>query len=166
MSENQVFLSCGGNIDDRGKYIDKMIARLSRLLLPPVSQSRIMETEPVGVSGDQKWYFNVILGGKYTNTLRDLLQQCRNIEIALGRKTKGDKKPRTADIDILLFDGVKIDQEDLVVPHPGIVSRRFCLEGLYEIASDFYVPGANKSVAQLYASMDAKVRTQKIRFID
>jgi 2-amino-4-hydroxy-6-hydroxymethyldihydropteridine diphosphokinase len=160
-----VFLSLGSNKGDRGLFIAAMEKRLKAVLLPPVTVSCLMKTEPVGVAGRQRWYYNRIICGRYRNTARKLLAQCREIETALGRADKKKFAPRTADIDILFFGRSKIAEKELVVPHPRIRERRFCLEGLAELAPDFIMPGTGRTISRLYNRMTDSVRSQKVVFM-
>lgn len=160
-----VFLSLGSNKGDRGLLIAVMEKRLKAVLLPPVTVSRLMKTEPVGVAGRQRWFFNRIICGRYRGTAQKLLARCKEIETALGRTSKKKFAPRTADIDILFFGNSKIAEKDLVVPHPRIRERRFCLEGLAELAPRFKIPGRGRTISQLYSRMTDTVRSQKVIFM-
>ncbi len=60
---------------------------------------------------------------------------------------------RTLDLDLLLFGDEVIRTDRLVVPHPGIVSRRFVLAPLAELCPDRVVPGTGRTVAQLLAAV-------------
>jgi hypothetical protein len=44
-----------------------------------------------------------------------LLRHCQGVEAALGRERKGEKAPRTVDIDVLLF-GEEVIEESLETP--------------------------------------------------
>lgn len=50
----------------------------------------------------------------------------------MGRKKVIDKGPRNIDLDILLYEGEKVDHERLTIPHPGIKEREFVLRPLAE----------------------------------
>ncbi len=56
---------------------------------------------------------------------------------------------RTLDLDLLLFGDEIVRAPRLVVPHPGLVSRRFVLAPLAELCPDRVVPGTGRTVAQL-----------------
>jgi len=161
----KVFLSLGSNKGDRAHYIAAMERRLKSVLLPPVKRSRLMKTEPVGVEGKQRWFYNRVICGGYRNSVRGLLSQCKEIETALGRTHKKKLASRTADVDILFFGNSIITEKDLVVPHPRIRKRRFCLEGLAELAPNYKVPGMRLTVSQLYSNMTSAVRRQKVAFM-
>lgn len=160
-----VVLSLGSNLGDRFANIQEMEHKLQSVLKPPFKFSSYMETEPVGVESIQPWYINRIFSGFFDGTPEELLSECLSFEMELGRTNKGSLSARTADIDILLFNNESIRSEHLIIPHPALTIRRFCLEGLYEIAADRMIPGFNKTVNELYNSMDLSVRSQHIRFL-
>ncbi len=58
---------------------------------------------------------------------------------------------RTLDLDLLLYGDEVIRRPRLVVPHPGLVVRRFVLAPLAELCPDRVVPGTGRTVAQLLA---------------
>ncbi len=62
-----------------------------------------METEPVGVKGRQRWFYNAVVSGGYKGSAKDLLKDCRLVEQLLGRVRKDRFGPRTADVDILAY---------------------------------------------------------------
>jgi 2-amino-4-hydroxy-6-hydroxymethyldihydropteridine diphosphokinase len=161
-----VFLSLGSNKGNRGSFVRAMVKRLKAVLLTPFAMSRLMKTEPVGVAGRQRWFYNRIVCGTYRGTAQDLLSRCRTIEIELGRTSKKKLAPRTADIDILFFGHFKIANNELTVPHPRIRKRRFCLEGLVELAPNFKMPGTGQTLARLYSRMTDAVRSQKVIFMN
>jgi len=159
-----VVLCLGCNLGDCHDTIRRMFARLKSFLGPPIKASRLMKTEPVGVAEEQPWYLNLIITGEFTGTARDLLSECQLIEAEHGRVREGGKKPRTADIDVLLFGDEIINDADLIVPHPEIINRRFCLEGLRDIDPALKIPRTGRTVRELHAAMPEKLKMQKIGF--
>ncbi len=160
-----VILSLGSNLGDREGYISSMIAQLNSLLLGPLKQSRLMETEPVGVPHKQQNYLNCIISGTYKRTAIELLKNCELIETSLGRTEKSTKKARTADIDILFFGHSNINNNTLTIPHPETVNRRFCIEGINEIAPEFVHPILNKPFKTIFKEMPQQVQSQQISFL-
>ena len=49
--------------------------------------------------------------------------------------------PRTVDLDLLLVDGVTLDEPGLTLPHPRLHERAFALEPLVELDPALVVPG-------------------------
>jgi 2-amino-4-hydroxy-6-hydroxymethyldihydropteridine diphosphokinase len=145
--------------------MDAMVTLLGDVLHPPVKLSKLMETEPVGTPDEQQWYYNRIVSGRYNGSAQSLLEECRGIEKTLGRTGKNTLRARTADIDILLIDNCIIIEEDFIIPHPQILQRRFCLEGMYSIEPDRIHPTAEKTIRELYEGMESSILEQKIHFI-
>lgn len=66
---------------------------------------------------------------------RDLLRTLQRIEHRLGRRTSYRWGPRVIDLDLLLYDGVRVSEPGLVVPHPRLHERPFVLEPLAEVGA-------------------------------
>jgi 2-amino-4-hydroxy-6-hydroxymethyldihydropteridine diphosphokinase len=74
------------------------------------------------------------------------------IEKEFGRERKERWGPRTLDLDVLYYSDVTIAEEDLTVPHPRIVDRKFILTPLAEIAPFYVDPTSGKSMVELLDS--------------
>lgn len=105
-----------------------------------IGASRVYETAPVEVDGRQPDYLNCVVEFECGLSAVELLRFCQGVEAALGREEKGEKAPRTIDIDLLLFGNVVIESPELRVPHPGL-GRGFNLRGLADLDPDIYIPG-------------------------
>jgi len=163
-------LSLGSNEGDRLFYINSMEKALRKILADgSLKSSKTMETEPVGVSCiNQPPYLNKVVAGRYDGNAYELLEVCLSIETALGRTRPTPKASRVADIDILLFGDADIsDLPRLIIPHPEIRNRRFCLEGLMGIDPSIKVPisGDAMVVGDLYKNMSAGVAAQNVSFL-
>ena len=158
----RVFLSLGTNLGDRHYYMTEMVGRLMRVLKQPCATSSLMETEPLGMPPGAPWFLNRIMSGEYNGAPETLHHHCRAIEAELGRVRGKGVTDRTADIDILLFGDRVIANTNLTVPHPGIMERRFCLEGLREIAPLMRHPLDGRTFLQVYEAMDESVRAQTV----
>ena len=158
-------LSLGSNSGQRKKYIEAMERELSSMFQSPLMRSRLMETEPLEVDGAQMWYINRIVGGVYDSSAHDLLYKCLKIEIDLGRDRPYNHAPRTADIDILLFGDSVINTTDLQIPHAALCERRFCMEGLNDIAPRLIIPEKGVTVNEYLARLPEHVKNQKINFL-
>jgi 2-amino-4-hydroxy-6-hydroxymethyldihydropteridine diphosphokinase len=103
--------------------------------------SKVYETAPVEVEGEQPDYLNCVAEVEYGASSIELLRFCQGVEASLGRVrgTPGEKAPRTMDIDVLLFGEEVIEGPYLVLPHPGVL-RAFNLKGLADLAPDMFVP--------------------------
>jgi len=102
--------------------------------------SSVYETEPVGYL-DQPQFLNLVCTGKTWLSAQELLHYAKNIESVIGRQPTFRNGPRPIDIDILLFDDERIEQENLVIPHPRMFERAFVLVPLAEIAPKLTIDG-------------------------
>ena len=62
--------------------------------------------------------------------------------------------PRTLDLDILFYDRLLMDREDLVIPHPDLENRRFVLEPMTSIATYFRHPATGKAMRELLQELE------------
>ena len=64
-----------------------------------------------------------------------LLTVTKEIEIELGRtsKSSGSYSDRIIDIDLLIYDDLKIETPELTLPHPLMYERDFVMQPLKEI---------------------------------
>jgi 2-amino-4-hydroxy-6-hydroxymethyldihydropteridine diphosphokinase len=141
---NIVYLSLGSNLGDREKNLKQAVMLLSshwKIL----SVSSIWETEPLYVV-DQPQFLNCVLAGNTQADEHELLAVTKEIERSMGRdfSKKSEKGPRVIDIDILLFNRLIMNDDDLVIPHPGIKERRFVLMPLMEIAPELTDPTSGR----------------------
>lgn len=160
-----VFLSLGTNAERRRRfYIEKMVTELACVMEPDIAQSQVMETEPLGMADGQRWFLNLIVRAGFSGNPTALLAECNRIEKDLGRIREKPLEARTADIDILLFGHALIREESLIVPHPRLLARRFCLEGLRQVGPFWKVPGTGFTVSEHCRRMPQHVRDQRIIF--
>ncbi len=117
--------------------------------------SKVYETAPVEVEEEQPDYLNCVVEVRYGATAIELLRFCQGVEAALGRvrRKPGEKTPRTMDIDMLLFGEEVIEEQHLIVPHPGSL-RAFNLKGLADLAPDMFIPGRG-AVGELLAGANS-----------
>jgi 2-amino-4-hydroxy-6-hydroxymethyldihydropteridine diphosphokinase len=149
----RAFLSLGSNLGDRLGYMRKATEALRRgPLLEVRSVAKVYETEPVEVEEAQPYYLNCVVEVRCGMPALELLRFCQGVEAALGRERKGERAPRTLDVDVLLFDGEVRGEGPLILPHPGI-GRAFNLKGLADLDAGLYIPGRG-TVGELLAGED------------
>jgi 2-amino-4-hydroxy-6-hydroxymethyldihydropteridine diphosphokinase len=130
------YIGVGSNMGDRRMYIDKAIERLKATSGVELRRvSTIYETEPVG-DIPQGMFLNGVIEVGTNMSPKAFMRELRGIEDGLGRKRVLRNGPRTIDLDILYYGDARIDEEDLVIPHPRIGEREFVLKGLRELGMD------------------------------
>ena len=149
----RAFLSLGSNLGDRLGYLRNAVDALGRgPAMALVDVSNVYETAPVEVEGEQPDYLNCAVELECGVPAVELLRYCQGVEAALGRERKGEKAPRTVDVDVLLFGDEVLETPDFQVPHPG-TGRAFNLRGLADLDPDLYIPGRG-AVAGLLGAAD------------
>ena len=143
-----VYLSLGSNLGDREKNLRSAIATLADGKVRVTRVSSFYETEPVDLL-EQPWFLNCVVQGETDVSPLDLLRALRGIEARLGSNKLVPKGPRLIDLDILLYGDQVIDTQELQVPHPRMLLRKFVLVPLAEIAPNLKHPSWSGAVAQL-----------------
>ncbi len=144
---HSVCLALGSNLGDRRGNLAAALQRL-REVVTISAISSIYETDPVGYL-DQPRFFNMACCGKTALTAPALLQYAKAIEVAIGRQPTFRNGPRPIDIDIIFYDHLQIQQDDLIIPHPRMAERAFVLAPLVEIAPHMVDPVSEQTVQQL-----------------
>jgi 2-amino-4-hydroxy-6-hydroxymethyldihydropteridine diphosphokinase len=146
---HKVFIGIGSNIGDRLHHLQEAVFQIARLDdTAIVALSAVYITEPVGESGQNRFYNAVVLV-ETALAPEELRCQCKIIEQELGRPVNYPRwSPRVIDLDILLYDDRIISTDTLTVPHPELHSRKFVLVPLLDIANPLY-PTTGESINKL-----------------
>jgi 2-amino-4-hydroxy-6-hydroxymethyldihydropteridine diphosphokinase len=139
-SDSHAYLSLGGNIGDVSATFVQALRRLEAGGARVVKRSADYETPPWGKT-DQPPFVNACAEVATTLAPIELLRLCLEVEASLGRVRKEKWGPRIIDIDVLAYDGVTLDSEDLKLPHPYMLERAFVVVPLSEIAADLVIAG-------------------------
>jgi 2-amino-4-hydroxy-6-hydroxymethyldihydropteridine diphosphokinase len=100
-----------------------------------VRQSSLISTEPWGFESEHT-FVNAAILCETEQSPRQVLCATQKIEREMGRKHKsvdGHYADRVIDIDILLYDDLRVDEPDLQIPHPLMLKRDFVMIPLREI---------------------------------
>jgi 2-amino-4-hydroxy-6-hydroxymethyldihydropteridine diphosphokinase len=147
---SRAFIALGSNLDDPASRIRRAFEELAELPASRVlRRSSLYRSAPVGWL-DQPDFINAVVELETALSPRDLLTALLEIERNHGRLREYPNSPRTLDLDVLMYDDVKCDEPDLVLPHPRMHQRAFVLQPLLEIAPDSQIDG-HGSVARLLA---------------
>jgi len=156
-----VWLSLGSNLGDRYENLIKGLAFLRDNGLSLMRNSGVYETEPVGYT-DQPAFFNITVQGTTSLDPHAFLAVCQKAEEALGRKTSFRWGPRTLDVDILLYDDLRMDLPELTIPHPRMAQRAFVLAPLEEMDPDIMekwrLPSMKEGTVLIIPAQDVTIR--------
>src|SRR5499426_279515 len=151
----EALLALGGNVGNSRAILDRAIALLCdgkdvRL----IARSSDYRTPPWGFKY-QPHFVNLAIAVETTLDPRELLVRAQEVELRLGRDRTNEKRngPRTADIDIIAYDDVTMNEPNLTLPHPRLFERAFVLIPLAEIAGDRTIAG--RRIVEAAKAIDA-----------
>ena len=153
---HEVYVAFGSNMGERNQYIKKAIAALqlqedSRVL----KVSSIIETEPYGVTEQDK-FLNGVLKMETKLTPWELLDSLHRIEADANRERKIHWGPRTLDLDILLYDDMVLQEDNLCIPHVDMQNRVFVLAPMAEIAPYKRHPVFGLTMEEMLSQLEEK----------
>ena len=151
---SEAWLALGGNVGDSRGILDRAVALLcDGRAIRLKARSSDYRTPPWGFKY-QPPFINLCIAVETTLGPRDLLARAQAVELQLGRDRAHEKRwgPRTADIDIIAYDGLAVHELGLTVPHPRLFERAFVLLPLAEIAPDLVIGG--RTVREAAAATD------------
>jgi 2-amino-4-hydroxy-6-hydroxymethyldihydropteridine diphosphokinase/dihydropteroate synthase len=145
-----VILGLGSNVGDRllnlreasqkiAKIVGVTIQRISPLY---VSEALLPDHAPAEWN---KPFLNLALSCETQLAPSEFLKQLKNIETVMGRQSHLlHWGPRIIDIDILAWDNLILQSENLTVPHIHLLNRPFALWPLADIAPLWSFPGSGQ----------------------
>lgn len=147
MKAHDVYIGLGSNLGDRVAYLRDAVHRLNAIIhVERVSQLYV--AAPLGYVRDDA-YINAALHGTTTMTPRELMEQLKEIELAMGRRPGVQFGPRPIDLDLLFYDLIQMETIELTIPHPRIAQRAFVLKPLAEIAPNLMHPVLYYTITEL-----------------
>ncbi len=140
------YLSLGSNLGNKQKTLQIAVEQISEKIGHVTKVSSIYKTKALGFDGDD--FFNICIEVATNLNPENLIKSVLEIETSLGRErlNTSNYHNRNIDIDILLFDDDIIFYNNLKVPHPRMLKRKFVLIPLTEIAPNVIHPIAKKTI--------------------
>ena len=150
-----VYLGLGTNLDDRDGWLDRGLALLeeqlvSRRAVQAMDLSPRYETEALGMAPGTPAFLNMVAAVDTDLPLPELLLLGLDVERECGRVRDPEAEGytnRTLDVDVLCtstgetWDADEAAGLDLNVPHPRMMTRRFVLQPLVDLAPELVVNG-------------------------
>ena len=128
----RAFLGLGSNLGEKEIFLREAVDSFQDLK----AVSGIYETEPVG-GPEQDLYLNIVIELDTDLGARELLEHAQVLEKKANREREIRWGPRTLDVDVLWVEGEKVNESDLIVPHPRMKERAFVMIPLGELDPDF-----------------------------
>ena len=141
--KNIAYIGLGSNLDDPFKKILTAINLLNnydskiRILV----RSSFYSSKPLD-NIPQEDFINAVLKVETDHSPIELLDLLQSIELNMGRVRNKNMRwgPRVIDLDILLFNCDKINNNRLTIPHYDMKRRDFVIVPLFEIAPSLILP--------------------------
>lgn len=146
-----VYLGLGTNLGNKEENIHAAVENINRKIGKIISLSSFYETEPWGFKSDNS-FLNAALCVETSLEPAAILHIIKEIEIEMGRTQKSVNNvysDRPIDIDILLYNDIVMNTEELAIPHPLMTERDFVMKPLVEIAGDTVHPVFGKKLGEL-----------------
>ena len=155
---NKVYLLFGGNMGDRFENIKMSKVFINKFIGTIIKESLLYETEPWGFEHDVNFLNQVVLV-ETEKSAQQVLSEVLKVELLMGRERSEEQwKSRTMDIDILFYNNDVIETPSLIVPHHYLHERRFALQPMSDIDTNYIHPKLNKSISQLLSELSRSSR--------
>ncbi len=151
------YIGLGSNLGDRAGNLLLAVRGLLEASFFVNKLSAIYETEPFDLenAAEHPPYLNMVAEIRVTSiSPSQVLARMLRIEYLLGRRDKNLKKPRTVDLDLLLYGNFQCATEFLTLPHPRVHKRKFVLLPLAEIAPNLIHPVQNMEIVELLKTVE------------
>jgi 2-amino-4-hydroxy-6-hydroxymethyldihydropteridine diphosphokinase len=158
---NEIFLITGGNIGNRKKNLETAAGLIQSEIGKIIRSSKIYETDAWGIT-DQKSFYNQVHVVESNFSAKEVMENILKIEEEMGRVRTIKNAARIIDIDILFFNDDIVNEQNLTIPHPEIINRRFVLSPLNEIASDMIHPVYKKNIHELLAMCKDQLKAKPL----
>lgn len=132
---HKLYISLGSNLGNKEEKLRRAIELINERIGSVLRTSSFIETEPWGFQSENT-FLNAACLVETNLTPRQCLRETQKIERLLGRTLKsrdGVYHDRPIDLDLLLYDDLQINEDDLILPHPHMQERDFVMIPLREI---------------------------------
>jgi len=145
-----IYLGLGSNLGHKEEFLELAIAEIEKQIGLLVARSAFYDYAPWGFESPNS-FKNACVAAETTLDPQACLRVTSSIESSLGRARKAidGYMDRVIDIDILFYDQLVLQEDNLTIPHPLLHQRRFVLEPLAEISPKLMHPILHKNIETL-----------------
>lgn len=158
---HKVYVAFGSNMGESENTIQAAIDTIKQDKCCKVGKiSKVLKSTPYG-GVEQNDFYNGVLELETLYEPYELLDFLHKIENLFGRTREIHWGPRTLDLDIIMYDNLILDQEDLIIPHPDMCNRDFVLIPLAEIADFARHPVRNLTIKEILQQFNEKLHNSE-----
>ena len=150
--EITAIVALGANLGKPRQQIEKAFSAINQLegvRLKAISP--LFQTKAVGLT-DQADFINAVVLLHTILNPQQLLQALQKLELDFGRERTIRFGPRTLDLDIVDYNGLVVNDQNLILPHPRAHERAFVMEPLARIVPNYQV-GRHGKAAELAVTL-------------
>tara|TARA_X000001036_G_scaffold247537_1_gene230765 strand:- start:364 stop:879 length:516 start_codon:yes stop_codon:yes gene_type:complete len=161
-----IHLNIGSNLESNyGDRFDNITLAVSLLINAKLKINKVSNFYETPSYPNKKFpsFLNVGISASYENDEIKLIKEINLIEKKIGRIRSKKNDPRVCDIDIIDFNGLIINKDDLKIPHKKCHLRNFVLYPILQIDAEWVHPKIQKNVKFLINNLDQKSRIEITR---
>ena len=147
----RVVIALGANLGEPRAQLEEAIEAL-RKVIKIEAISSFYKTKPFKVNEEQPNYINAVLIGETMLEAEQLMKELLAIEERIGRKRSTINAARLIVLDIIDYQRMVINSENLTLPHPRAFEREFVLRPWIEIDPKAQLTGFG-AVKELLAAL-------------
>lgn len=146
---HKVYVAFGSNMGEKETYIQNAVKEFEdSIYFRNIKMSDLFYSRPYG-GVEQEDFVNGILEMETMLEPFELLEILHEVEKKAGRIRIQHWGPRTLDLDIIFYDDLVLDDEELQIPHKDMINRDFVLIPLAQLAGYKRHPLLKKTVDEL-----------------
>ena len=161
-----IHLNIGSNLESKfGTRFENITLAINLLINSKLKIKKISNfySSPSYPNKKLPSFLNVGIFANYEYDETVLINQINLIEEKIGRTRSKKNDPRVCDIDIIDFNGLIIESDNLKIPHEKCHLRNFVLYPILQIDSSWVHPIIKKNVKFLINNLDQKSRIEITR---
>lgn len=150
------YVAIGSNLGEKEDYISFGIKELTEHKeIEVLKVADVITTKAYGVE-EQPDFLNSVIEIRTLLTPQELLEELHEIEYKAGRERTLRWGPRTLDLDIIFYDDIVYEDEDLIIPHVDMQNRNFVLKPLLDLCPNKRHPVLGLTMTQLYERLEER----------
>lgn len=157
-----VIVALGSNLNNPHKQLKQARLFLESISDAPVLASSIYSSEPVGPS--EYDFLNAVIVVTTEKSVQEVFEKIKLQEKKQGRPSRYPKwTARNIDLDIIAYDNLVLQTDNLIIPHAEYVNRLFVLLPLQEVLPNWQDIVSAQSIEELVQNApDLRIKKTKL----